>query len=153
MAYGTVMEETMDKDKMLDYFNDREATLFRDELGSNARYQLSSFVEKEDASLNFFMTMIIPLLIDDVGTIQGAVTFLIIVVMMCALLSKTHLYYANPVLAILGYRVYEVTFKSNPDFNNEVCLAVVKGGFLKNPSTVEYKVINDTVLYMKEMNK
>lgn len=38
-------------------------------------YQLSSFVEKEDASLNFFMTMIIPLLIDDVGTIQGAVTF------------------------------------------------------------------------------
>lgn len=69
------------------------------------------------------------------------------------LLSKTHLYYANPVLAILGYRVYEVTFKSNPDFNNEVCLAVVKGGFLKNPSTVEYKVINDTVLYMKEMNK
>jgi len=67
--------------------------------------------------------------------------------------SKTHLYYANPVLAILGYRVYEVTFKSNPDFNNEVCLAVVKGGFLKNPSTVEYKVINDTVLYMKEMNK
>ena len=28
-------------------------------------YQLSSFVEKEDASLNFFMTMIIPLLIDD----------------------------------------------------------------------------------------
>lgn len=76
-------------------------------------YQLSSFVEKEDASLNFFMTMIIPLLIDDVGTIQGAVTFLIIVVMMCALLSKTHLYYANPVLAILGYRVYEITFKSN----------------------------------------
>lgn len=58
-------------------------------------YQLSSFVEKEDASLNFFMTMIIPLLIDDVGTIQGAVTFLIIVVMMCALLSKTHLYYAG----------------------------------------------------------
>lgn len=31
--------------------------------------------------------------------------------------------------------------------------AVVKGRFLKNPSTVEYKVINDTVLYMKEMNK
>lgn len=39
-------------------------------------YQLSSFVEKEDASLNFFMTMIIPLLIDDVGTIQGAVAIL-----------------------------------------------------------------------------
>ena len=85
--------------------------------------------------------------------IQKSQEGVIIVVMMCALLSKTHLYYANPVLAILGYRVYEITFKSNPDFNNEICLAVVKGRFLKNPSTVEYKVINDTVLYMKEMNK
>lgn len=67
----------------------------------NKGIRLSSFVEKEDTSLNFFMTMIIPLLIDDVGTIQGAVTFLIIMVMMYAMLSKTHLYYANPVVAIL----------------------------------------------------
>ena len=28
----------MDKDKMLNYFNEREATLFRDELGSDVRY-------------------------------------------------------------------------------------------------------------------
>ena len=116
-------------------------------------YQLASFEEKEDASLNFFMTLIIPLLIDDVGTIQGATTFLIIVVMMCALLSKTHLYYANSVLAILGYRVYEVQFKRNPDFGEERCLAVVKGSLSKNLGSVEYKVINDTVLYMKEMKK
>lgn len=66
-------------------------------------YQLSSFVEKEDASLNFFMTMIIPLLIDDVGTIQGAVTFLIIVVMMCALLSKTHFCQFDPDLKRLHF--------------------------------------------------
>ena len=45
------MEETMDKDKMLDYFNDREATLFRDELGSNARYHelLRKKLAAEDA--------------------------------------------------------------------------------------------------------
>ena len=116
-------------------------------------YQISFLEEKEDASLNFFMTLIIPLLIDDVGTIQGAATFLIIVVMMCTLLSKTHLYYANPVLAILGYRVYEIQFKSNPDFGGEKCLAVVKGSLSKNLVSVEYKIINDTVLYMKEMKK
>ena len=41
----------MDKDKMLDYFNDREATLFRDELGSNARYHelLRKKLAAEDA--------------------------------------------------------------------------------------------------------
>ena len=116
-------------------------------------YQLSYFEEKEDASLNFFMTMIIPLLIDDVRTIQGAVTFFVIVSMMWTLLGKTHLYYANPVLAILGYRVYEIQFKSNPAFGGEKCIAVVKGHFSKDLGTVEYKVIDDMVLYMKEMKK
>lgn len=45
------MEKTMDKDKMLDYFNDCEATLFRDELGSNARYHelLQKKLAVEDA--------------------------------------------------------------------------------------------------------
>lgn len=45
------MEKTMDKDKMLDYFNDREATFFRDELGSNARYHelLRKKLAAEDA--------------------------------------------------------------------------------------------------------
>ena len=41
----------MDKDKMLDYFNARETTLFRDELGSNARYHelLQKKLAAEDA--------------------------------------------------------------------------------------------------------
>lgn len=116
-------------------------------------YQLSSFEEKEDASLNFFMTLIIPLLIDDVGEIQGAITFFLIVIMMCALLNKTHLFYANPVLAILGYRVYEVQFSDNKDFGEKKCVAVVKGNLSKNPGSIEYKIISDTVLFMKEMKK
>lgn len=57
--------------------------------------------------------------------------------------------YKGKFLRIYNYPKQE----DNPDFNNEICLAVVKGRFKKNPSTVEYKVINDTVLYMKEMNK
>lgn len=113
-------------------------------------YQLSSFVEKEDASLNFFMTMIIPLLIDDVGTIQGAITFLIIVVMMCALLSKTHLYYANPVLAILGYQVYEVTFKSMDIVDSlEKFVAFENKSKLTNAKKL-LKAKNSPVLQMKK---
>ncbi|MGN1217144.1 MAG: hypothetical protein ACI4TD_04120 [Phocaeicola sp.] len=113
-------------------------------------FQLKSYEEKEDASLNFFMTMIIPLLIDDVGTIQGAVTFLIIVVMMCALLNRTTLYYANPVLAILGYRVYEIQFQENKDFRGK-CIGVVKGKLPNDLGSIEYKSITENVLYIKEM--
>ena len=116
-------------------------------------YQIFSSEEKDDVSVNFFMTMIIPLLIDDVGTIQGFATFLIIVIMMLVLLWKTKLYYANPILAILGYRVYEVQFENNSNFGEEKCIALVKGGFSKKQVSVEYKVIDGTVLYMKEMKK
>ena len=116
-------------------------------------YELSFYEEKEDASLNFFMTMIIPLLIDDVGSIQGAITFCIIVIMMCCLLSKTHLYYANPVLAVLGYHLYEVQFKDNGDFTDKKCWAVVLGRFSKKIGTVRYKKIDDTVLYMEVMKR
>lgn len=117
-----------------------------------AGYQLKSYEEKEDASLNFFMTMIIPLLIDDVGTIQGAATFIIIVMMMCALLSRTTLYYANPVLAILGYRIYEIQFQENNDFEGK-CICVVKGKLPKSLGSVEYKPITENVLYVKEMKE
>lgn len=115
-------------------------------------YQLKSYKEKEDASLNFFMTMIIPLLLDDVGTIQGAVTFLIIVVMMCALLNKTTLYYANPVLAILGYRVYEIEFQDNKEYKGKY-ISVVKGKLPKSLRSIECKPITKNVLYIKEMKK
>ena len=116
-------------------------------------YHLSSYEEIEDASLNFSMTMIIPLLIDDVGTIQGAVTFFIIVVMMCALLNRTNLYYANPVLAILGYHVYEIQFKENNTYGNAKCIGVVKGRLPEKSGSIEYKPITRNVLYVKEMKK
>ncbi len=119
--------------------------------GKKQGFQLLSFSEKKEAGLNFFMTMIIPLMIDDVGTIQGAATLFIIVIMMFALLSKTDLYYANPVLTILGYHVYRIQFKSNSEFGEKRCLAIVRGSFTQNLGTVEYKVIDDRVLYMKEM--
>ena len=99
------------------------------------------------------MTMIIPLLIDDVGTIQGAVTFFIIVVMMCALLNRTNLYYANPVLAILGYHVYEIQFEENNTYGNAKCIGVVKDRLSDELGSIEYKPITRNVLYVKEMKK
>lgn len=113
-------------------------------------YELVDVVEKEDASLNFFMTMIIPLLIDDVDTIQGAITFFIIVILMCALLGRTNLFYANPVLAMFGYRVYEFTFKDNTIYQKERCIGVCKGKISKIPRCFEYKSITDNVIYIKE---
>lgn len=115
-------------------------------------YDIKNIEEKEDASLNFFLTMIIPLLIDNVGTIQGAITFACIVILMWLLLARTNLFYANPVLAILGYRIYEFVFDSNSEFEGQVCIGIAKKKIKKNEAIIEYKKVPDTsVFYIKEM--
>ena len=114
-------------------------------------YEICNAVEEEDAGLNFFMTMIIPLLLDDISTMQGALTFAIIVLLMCALLERTSLFYANPVLALLGYRVYKFQFKDNEEFKNRTCIGVVQGTLGNTQKSVEYKMISGNVLYVKEL--
>ncbi len=114
-------------------------------------YTVTSVHEDETAGLNFFITLIIPLLLDDVGNIQGALTFLIIVAMLCVLLARTNLFYANPVLALIGFRVYKFKFIDNSDFPRE-CIGLCYGIMGENNS-IEYKKITDSVLYVGRMGK
>lgn len=112
-------------------------------------YIVTQVKEQEDASLNFFMTLILPLLIDDVNTIPGALTFVIILALMCLLLWKTCLFYANPVLAILGYRIYEFSFESNKDYPTP-CIGICKGT-ISNQQSIEYKKITKNILYIRRV--
>lgn len=115
---------------------------------SNSGYIIENVKENKEASLNFFMTLIVPLLIDDVQRIQGALTFAVIVAMMCVLLYKTNLFYANPVLAVLGYRIYSFTFQSNCEFGKKeyVCITREK---LSDCDSVKYKKIQDGVFCLR----
>ena len=119
--------------------------------GGKEGYQIVDIEEKEDASLNFFLTLIIPLLMDDVATIQGALTFLLIVAAISALLYRTKLFYANPILAMLGYRIYEFRFKSNKTYHDERITAI-SFGRLTGKNSIEYKIVSkDDILLVKEM--
>lgn len=113
-------------------------------------FTVKNVTEQENAGLNFFMTLVLPLLIDDVASIQGALSFLIIVTMILILLSKTNLFYANPILSILGYRIYEFSFDNNSDFLNETIIGIAHGK-IKDHQCIEYKKINKKVLYIKGM--
>lgn len=116
-------------------------------------YQIVNIEEKEDASLNFFLTLIIPLLMDDVSTIQGALTFLLIVAAISTLLYRTKLFYANPILAMLGYRIYEFRFKSNKEYPDERITAISLGRLTGN-NTIDYKsVTKDGIVFAKEMKR
>lgn len=113
-------------------------------------YTIKIIDEDEEASLNFFMTLIIPLLIDEVHSIQGALTLLIIIILMCILLFKTSLFYANPVLAILGYSVYIFKFENNTECPKDEYIGLSRSK-INNKCAIEYKKITDKVFYIREI--
>ena len=113
-------------------------------------FTINVISEDNEASLNFFMTLIIPLLIDKVETLQGALTLLIIIIMMCVLLSKTSLLFANPVLAMLGYHICIFNFQQNTKYTDDryygICKTVVK-----DKHSIEFKPITEKVFYIREL--
>ena len=103
----------------------------------------------EESSLGFFITFIIPLLFNDIASFRGILIFAMIMICLFLLMWKTNLYYQNPVLVILGYHIYKVTYK-NPitktNENKEV-ICIVRGN-LDCDHVFTRKYISDNVYYV-----
>lgn len=106
-----------------------------------------------DSGVTFFMTFVFPLLLDDLTTIRGFVVFMGILILVFLLLWKTNLYYQNPILTILGYRVYRINFseETGRDFHSKY-IAISKGN-LDASKIVKWKYIADDVLLVYNKNK
>jgi hypothetical protein len=110
--------------------------------------------EEKEADLNFFLTIIMPLLLGELENLQNAIAFFIIFIIIFMLLSKTNLFYTNPVLTVLGYHVYTFEFECN-EMYREPCLGISSEKIpdkIENIS-IEYKSISENVLYIKFRRK
>ena len=110
--------------------------------GGNGGYTIKEITEDKEAGLNFFLTLILPLLVGDLSEWQNAFCFVLIFIIIFVLISKTDLFYANPVLTLLGYRVYKVIFNDNPSIKG-ACVIV----------TTKRTTSEDTIEYMNMANK
>lgn len=115
-------------------------------------YSIALVERKEDASLNFFFTLILPLLIDNVNTWQGAILFFAVLIFTWLLMANTKLFYANPILSIMGYRVTEIAFIDNKHKNKGTYIAISCGD-IDDSHNIEYKDITESVLFVKGMSK
>lgn len=77
------------------------------------KIQVDSF--EQDVGITFLVTYILPLMMDDVNTGRGFVIFLVLMIMMIKLLLSSNLYYQNPVLTLMGYRIFRFTFAETSD--------------------------------------
>lgn len=114
-------------------------------------YEIIEVEEDKEAGLNFFLALILPLMVDGLNSWQNFLSFAIIVIFIFLLLRKTDLFYVNPVLIVLGYRCYKITFSDNP-YYRERCCGVSKDK-LKSGMYVKYKQIEGNVLYLKEQGR
>lgn len=65
---------------------------------------------EDDVSLNFFASFLMPLLMD-VSKWQEFLVFFGMLGMIFALMSKSNLFYQNPILMILGYRCFTYSYQ------------------------------------------
>lgn len=112
-------------------------------------YQIINVIEEKDAGLNFFLTLILPLLVNDITTWNGLLMMFFLVIIIICLLAKTNLYYQNPVLVILKYKVYKFEFLDNEELPEGEYIALVRG-CINVSNTIEYKMVEDNVLIVRK---
>lgn len=112
-------------------------------------------IEEEitDSGITSFMTFVLPLLPDDVETLKGFIIFTGILGLFIRLMWTTHLHYQNPILTLLGYRIYKFHF-INPVIDgckDKTMIAVCKTGIAEE-KIVKWKYISDDVCLMYNKN-
>ncbi len=63
----------------------------------------------------FLTTYIIPLIAFDLSNLRNVVALVVLLVVIGWIIIKTELYFGNPTLALLGYKLYKVKFESRND--------------------------------------
>ena len=103
--------------------------------------------EKKDSGATFLVSFVLPLLVDDVDTLRGFVFFIFLLTTVFVLLMRSGLFYQNPVLAVLKYRVYEFKFVSgiNDVDLNKTYIGISKGTIPDDSAAIKRKYISDGV--------
>lgn len=105
-------------------------------------------IENEDYEhLTFLATYIIPFFgfkFDDPNQFTAIIVLLVII---GAIFVKTNKYYANPTLAVLGYRLYKATLNDQNGVYESI--VVISKDQLKENEIVHWEKISDNVFYIK----
>ena len=99
--------------------------------------------------LTFLTTYIIPLICFDFDKTRYKIVFLILLIIIGIVFVKMNLYVANPILAIMGYRLYKVSVDKKKD-NKDIL--VISRSELFNNDSIDWIKLDDTCWYVKRRN-
>ena len=112
--------------------------------------QHSGFVSKgENVGISFLVSFVLPLLVDEVTGMREFIFFMTMLVLVLRLLIRSNLFYQNPILTLLGYRV--CTFKVvNPaqdlqPYTDKEFIGITHGKPVAHETPIKRKYIADDV--------
>lgn len=76
---------------------------------SNPPYKISTIKNENYEYLTFLTTYVIPLISIDLEKVRYVIVLAILLVMIGLIFIRMDLYYANPTLALMGYRIYRAS--------------------------------------------
>lgn len=97
--------------------------------------------------LTFLTTYIIPLVCFNFVEFRYQLVLLIIMIVICSIYIKTDLFYANPTLALLGFKIYKID-GSFEDGTREGIILITKND-LKKANRCDYIKLDDRIYYAK----
>ena len=104
-----------------------------------------SIEQNREVSLAFFAAYILPLVTIEFNDINKLNGFIIIVFLLLALCWKTEFWYTNPILLLIGFKIYEVELESS----SEKVIALCRKE-LKNNDFAEIMEISDEVIFLRK---
>lgn len=103
--------------------------------------------EKKDSGVTFLVTFVLPLLVNDVSTPQRFIFFVVLLTMVIFLFMRSDLFYQNPVLVALRYKVFEFRFISpyTDVEENKTYIGMTKGALPAAKDKIKRRYIADNV--------
>ena len=105
--------------------------------------------DKKDVGISFLVSFVLPLLVDEVTGMREFIFFMTMLVLVLRLLIRSNLFYQNPILTLLGYRV--CTFKVlNPaqdlqPYTDKEFIGITHGKPVAHETPIKRKYIADDV--------
>ncbi|NCB42197.1 MAG: hypothetical protein EOM59_06215 [Clostridia bacterium] len=115
--------------------------------------RVSVLEDTTETSVAFFVTYIIPMMMDGIDKPRGFLCFLIIIVTLVLLMRNTNLYYQNPILTIIGYKTFRFSLLESPykSMMDKSFIAITRGAF-DETKIIERKHISDNVYLLYNKN-
>lgn len=97
--------------------------------------------------LTFLTTYIVPLVCFNFVEIRYQIVLMIVIIVICAIYVKTDLFYANPTLALLGFKIYKIDGNFEDGIREGIIL-ISKDNLIKN-QRCDYLKLDDRIYYAK----